>query len=79
MKKMILLAALPAMSAGLLAMLTSCEKPILPEGDDGNVHLTFVPTTHDVSTRGTVALKTCVTYVLSYYNNYVNRLPAMLM
>ena len=56
MKKMILLAALPAMSAGLLAMLTACEKPITPEGDDGNVHLTFVPTTHDVSTRGTVAI-----------------------
>ena len=53
---MILLAALPAMSAGLLAMLTACEKPIMPEGDDGNVHLTFVPTTHDVSTRGTVAI-----------------------
>lgn len=56
MRKMILLAALPAMSAALLATLTSCEKPILPEGDDGNVHLTFVPTTHDVSTRGTVAI-----------------------
>lgn len=56
MKKLILLAALPAMSAGLLAMLTACEKPITPEGDDGNVHLTFVPTTHDVSTRGTVAI-----------------------
>ena len=56
MKKMILLAALPAMSAGLLAMLTACEKPITPEGDDGNVHLTFVPMTHDVSTRGTVAI-----------------------
>lgn len=53
---MILLAALPAMSAALLATLTSCEKPILPEGDDGNVHLTFVPTTHDVTTRGTVAI-----------------------
>ena len=53
---MILLAALPAMSAALLATLTSCEKPITPEGDDGNVHLTFVPTTHDVSTRGTVAI-----------------------
>ena len=56
MKKLILLAAMPAMSAGLLAMLTACEKPITPEGDDGNVHLTFVPTTHDVSTRGTVAI-----------------------
>ena len=56
MRKMVLLAALPAMSAGLLAMLTACEKPITPESDDGNVHLTFVPTTHDVSTRGTVAI-----------------------
>jgi hypothetical protein len=56
MKKLILLAAMPAMSAALLATLTSCEKPILPEGDDGNVHLTFVPTTHDVTTRGTVAI-----------------------
>ena len=56
MKKLILLAAMPAMSASLLAMLTACEKPITPEGDDGNVHLTFVPTTHDVSTRGTVAI-----------------------
>jgi hypothetical protein len=56
MKKLILLAAMPAMSAALLATLTSCEKPITPEGDDGNVHLTFVPTTHDVTTRGTVAI-----------------------
>ena len=56
MKKLILLAAMPAMTAGLLAMLTACEKPITPEGDDGNVHLTFVPTTHDVSTRGTVSI-----------------------
>jgi hypothetical protein len=56
MKKLILLAAMPAMSAGLLAMLTACEKPITPEGDDGNVHLTFVPTTHDVTTRGTVSI-----------------------
>jgi hypothetical protein len=56
MKKLILLAAMPAMSAGLLAMLTACEKPITPEGDDGNVHLTFIPTTHDVTTRGTVSI-----------------------
>jgi hypothetical protein len=54
--RMMLLAAMPVMSAGLLAMLTGCEKPILPEGDDGNVHLTFVPTTHDMTTRGTVAV-----------------------
>jgi DNA mismatch repair protein MutS2 len=46
---------MPVMSAGLLAMLTGCEKPILPESDDGNVHLTFVPTTHDM-TRGAVAV-----------------------
>ncbi len=43
-----------ALAVGLA--LTACEKPVLDiERDDGNVHLTFVPTTHDV-TRGTVSI-----------------------
>lgn len=43
------------MAVGLT--LTACEKPVLDiERDDGNVHLTFVPTTHDVTTRGTVSI-----------------------
>ena len=37
-----------------VCLMTACEKDIA-QNDDGNVHLTFVPTTHDV-TRGTVAI-----------------------
>lgn len=50
MKKPILM----ALAVGLL--MTACEKPIVLDDDDGNVTLEFVPTTHDVSTRGTVVI-----------------------
>lgn len=37
-------------------MLTACEKPLIDEdGDDGNVTLSFIPTTAD-TTRGTVVI-----------------------
>ena len=36
--------------------MTACEKPIISDNDGGNVRLTFVPTTHDVPTRGTVSI-----------------------
>ena len=47
MKKLIMMAI-------AVCLMTACEKDIT-QNDDGNVHLTFVPTTHDV-TRGTVAI-----------------------
>lgn len=41
-------------------VMTACEKQIMPDGetggDDGNVRLTFIPTTADIPTRGTVAI-----------------------
>ena len=47
-----------ALAVGLV--MTACEKQIMPDwetgGDDGNVRLTFIPTTADMSTRGTVAI-----------------------
>jgi hypothetical protein len=49
MKKLIIM----ALAVGLC--LTACEKTITAD-DDGNVRLSFVPTTHDVSTRGTVVI-----------------------
>ena len=42
------------MMAIAVCLMTACEKDI-SQNDDGNVHLTFVPTTHDV-TRGTVSI-----------------------
>ena len=47
MKKLIMMAI-------AVCLMTACEKDI-DQNDDGNVHLTFVPTTHDV-TRGTVSI-----------------------
>ena len=44
MKKLIMMAI-------AVCLMTACEKDIT-ENDDGNVRLTFIPTTHDV-TRGT--------------------------
>lgn len=38
----------------LAATLAACEKPVLDEKDQGNVRLSFIPTTAD--TRGTVAI-----------------------
>ena len=47
-----------ALAVGLV--MTACEKQIMPDGetggDDGNVRLTFITTTADISTRGTVAI-----------------------
>jgi hypothetical protein len=48
-----------ALAVGL--MMTACEKTIVADGDsgggeDGNVRLTFIPTTADMSTRGTAAI-----------------------
>jgi hypothetical protein len=47
MKKLIMMAI-------AVCLMTACEKDIA-QNDDGNVHLTFLPTTHDV-TRGTVSI-----------------------
>ena len=47
MKKLIMMAI-------TVCLMTACEKDIT-QNDDGNVHLTFVPTTHDL-TRGTISI-----------------------
>lgn len=44
------------MMALAVCLFTACEKQLVPvDNDDGNVHLTFIPTTAD-ATRGTVAI-----------------------
>ena len=47
-----------ALAVGLV--MTACEKQIMPDGetggDDGNVRLTFIPTTADTQTRGPVVI-----------------------
>lgn len=50
-------------------LIAACEKPVIdgmPDGNEGNVRLTFVPTTHDMS-RGTV-----------YIGDYFSRLAVQL-
>ena len=37
-------------------LIAACEKPIVGDDDDGNVRMTFIPTTADVATRGTVVI-----------------------
>lgn len=48
------------MTLAVCLVMTACEKQIMPDGetvgDDGNVRLTFIPTTADMPTRGTVAI-----------------------